>query len=103
MPPLIPWTDVFFRTAASVGMSFHRSACIGDGKEAEADMRGTQKNGGRVLIVEADRALAGLFADVIATHCPGMRIDVCAPEEHGLLHDNAGGADVVVCSCGPSG
>ena len=55
-----------------------------------------------MLIVDADRALGGLWADVIGTHCPGMRIDVCAPtpDEREPLHDNAGGADVVVCSCG---
>jgi DNA-binding NarL/FixJ family response regulator len=53
-----------------------------------------------VLIVESDRALAGLFADVIATNCPGLRIDACTLEERDLFQDNVGGADVVVCSCG---
>jgi DNA-binding NarL/FixJ family response regulator len=65
-------------------------------------MRSTKHDGrfaGRVLIVEADRALAGLYADVIATHAPGLRIDACPPERHEALHDNLGGADVVVCSC----
>src|SRR5262245_6243676 len=63
-------------------------------------MFGGQHSTGRILLVEPDEALGRLYADIIATHCPGLRIDVCRPDESALLEDNAGGADVAVCSCG---
>jgi DNA-binding NarL/FixJ family response regulator len=96
---------MFAQSAASpsaTGNSGRFGVSIGDGHLAEAAMRSERTNGGRVLIVEDDRALAGLFTDVIATHCQrqGMRIDLCGPRELEPLHDNIGGADVVLCSCG---
>jgi len=59
-----------------------------------------QAKTGRVLLVESDPAQGSLYADIIATHCPGLRIDICRPDERTMLEDNAGGADVAICSCG---
>ncbi len=61
----------------------------------------TTTSTGRVLIVEPDAPLAGLYAGLIDTHCPGMRVDVCRSEQTTLIEDNAGGADIAIVSCGP--
>lgn len=66
-------------------------------------MRSTNQTNARVLIIEADRGIASLYADVIGTHCDSVRIDVCSPADDAVLHDNVGGADVIVCSCGAGG
>ncbi len=57
---------------------------------------------GRVLIVESDEPLARLYAGLIQTHCPGIRVDCCRPDQATLIADNAGGADLAITSCGPS-
>lgn len=62
----------------------------------------TTTSTGRVLIVEPDAALAGLYAGLIDTHCPGMRVDMCQNEQTSLIADNAGGADIAIASCGPN-
>jgi DNA-binding response OmpR family regulator len=68
-----------------------------------AAMRPTYTLTGRVLVVESDEPLAGLYSDLIDTHCPGLRVDICRPEQASLIEDNAGGADVAVVSCGSNG
>ena len=65
-------------------------------------MRPISPSTGRVLIVESDAPLAGLYAGLIDTHCPGHRVDICHPNQTTLIDDNAGGADIAVVSCGPS-
>ena len=40
-------------------------------------MNGKNTIGGRVLIVESNAAQGDLYADLVATHCPSTRIDVC--------------------------
>ncbi len=55
---------------------------------------------GRVLIIDADEHLGALYADLIRTHCPGLRVDCCRPDQQTLIDDNAGGADLAILSCG---
>lgn len=62
----------------------------------------TTTSTGRVLIVEPDAPLAGMYAGLIDTHCPGMRVDACRTDQTSLIEDNAGGADIAIVSCGPN-
>jgi DNA-binding NarL/FixJ family response regulator len=57
---------------------------------------------GRILIVESNPLQAELYADVISIHCPGTRIDAAHATACPTLDDNAGGADLALCSCGPT-
>lgn len=65
-------------------------------------MRPAFPSTGRVLVVESDAPLAGLYAGLIDTHCPGHRVDICRPDQTTLIDDNAGGADIAIVSCGPN-
>ena len=65
-------------------------------------MNGKNTIGGRVLIVESNAAQGDLYTDLVATHCPSTRIDVCRTPDCPCLDDNAGGADLALCCCGPT-
>ncbi len=65
-------------------------------------MNSQNATAGRILIIESNAAQGDLYADLIATHCPGTRIDISQSADCPALDDNAGGADLAVCSCGPT-
>jgi hypothetical protein len=65
-------------------------------------MNSKNVTGGRILIIESDAAQGDLYADLVATHCAMTRIDVCRAPACPSLDDNAGGADLAICSCGPT-
>ncbi|HMN42167.1 MAG TPA: hypothetical protein PKE29_15080 [Phycisphaerales bacterium] len=65
-------------------------------------MNSGTNSGGRVIIVESNAPQGDLYADLIATHCPSTRIDLCRSPDCPCLDDNAGGADLAICSCGPT-
>lgn len=56
----------------------------------------------RVLVCDADRARAGLLADVISTHCQGLSASIIDPADDRTIAAHAPHAAAAVCACGPT-